>query len=244
MIQTAHQWFALLNDPAFDIRTVRICTDDVMEVVTTQAEEYQKSFKTNVFIAVFMTTHARLKLYEALETLQERVLYYHTDSIIYRWRPGQTEIPLGSFLGQFTDELEGDPIVEFVSGSTKNYGYLTQSGHTECKVRGFSLNYRTKQKLNYETMKQKENLKELDDLREIRQQMDIVDKNFFDGDQTTKCIHLIGRIKRYGLVFEKCVIDRSTRKSYLYGYCRILDINLFTAFFVIFRLELFCVKSC
>ena len=76
-------------------------------------------------------------------------------------------------------------------------------------------------------MKQKEKLKELDDLREIRQQMDIVDKNFFDCEQTTNCIYLIERIKRYGLVFEKCVIDRSTRKSYLYGYCHILDeINL------------------
>lgn len=46
MNQTAHQLFALLNDPGFDIRTVRVCTDDVMGVVTTQAEEeYQKSFK-------------------------------------------------------------------------------------------------------------------------------------------------------------------------------------------------------
>ena len=121
MNQTAHQLFALLNDTGFDIRTIRVCTDDVMGVVTTQAEEeYQKSFKRNVFIVVFMTTHAHLKLYEALETLQERVLHYDTDSIIYRWPPGQTEIPLGSYLGQFTDELEGDPIIEFVSGGAKN----------------------------------------------------------------------------------------------------------------------------
>lgn len=69
MIQTAHQLFGLLDDPAYEIRTVRVCTDDVMEVVTTQAEEeYQKSFKTNVFVAVFTTAHARMKLYEALET--------------------------------------------------------------------------------------------------------------------------------------------------------------------------------
>lgn len=71
-----------------------------MEVVTVQAEEeYLKSFKTNVFIAVLTTAHARLKLYEALETLQERVLYYDTDSVIYRWRPAQAEIPLGDYLG-------------------------------------------------------------------------------------------------------------------------------------------------
>ena len=81
MIQAGHQLFELLDEPSYDIRTVRFCTEDLMEVVTTQAEEeYQKSLKTNVFVAVFTTAHARLKLYEALETLQERVLYYDTDS--------------------------------------------------------------------------------------------------------------------------------------------------------------------
>ena len=85
-------------------------------------------------------SHARLKLYSALDTLEERVLYYDTDSMICRWKPGQEELPLGRYLGQFTDEIGGDPIVKFISGCAKNYGYLTRSGKTECKVRGFSLN--------------------------------------------------------------------------------------------------------
>lgn len=63
--------------------------EDVMEIVMTQAkEEAEKSLKTNVFIAIFTTAHVRLNLFEALETLQERVLYYDTDSVIYKWRPG------------------------------------------------------------------------------------------------------------------------------------------------------------
>ena len=94
-----------------------------MELVTTMAEEeYERSVKTNVFIAAFTTSHARLKLYGALDTLKERVLYYDTDSVIYRWKPGQVKLPLGEFLGEFTGELGGDPIVEFVSGGAKNYG--------------------------------------------------------------------------------------------------------------------------
>lgn len=69
VIHMGHQLFHLLNEPAYDIRTVHICTEDVKELVTTQAEEeYQKSFKTNVFVAVFTTARARLNLYEALET--------------------------------------------------------------------------------------------------------------------------------------------------------------------------------
>ena len=79
-----------------------ICSEDVMEVVTTRTEEeYVKRFKTNLFIAIFSTAHARFKLYEVLETLQERVLYYDTDSVIYKWRPRQTVIPLGGLFRRF-----------------------------------------------------------------------------------------------------------------------------------------------
>lgn len=71
------------------------------------------------------------------------------DCLLNMW---QEKLPLGLYLGQFTDELGGDTIVEFVSGGAKNYGYLTKKGKTECKVRGFTLNYKTLQTLNYETM--------------------------------------------------------------------------------------------
>lgn len=115
-------------------------------------KEYEGNFKTNVFIAAFTTSLARLKLYEALYFLGDRALYYDTDSVIYKTKPGQEKLPLGPYLGQFTDELGGDTIVEFVSGGAKTYGYLTKKGKTECKVRGFTLNYETLQTLNYETM--------------------------------------------------------------------------------------------
>lgn len=98
VLQSAHQLYSLLNDPSYHIDTMRICSEDVMEMVTIRAEEeYVKRFKTNLLIAIFTTVHARFKLYEALETLQEQVLYYDADSVIYKWRPGQTEIPVGSF---------------------------------------------------------------------------------------------------------------------------------------------------
>ena len=107
-------------------------------MVTTRADEQvERSLKTNLFIAIFTTAHARLKLYSALETLQQRVLSYETNSVTYKWCPGQVEIPLGVFLGEFTDEVEGDPIIEFASEGAKNYGYETREGKVECKVRGF-----------------------------------------------------------------------------------------------------------
>ena len=72
---------------------------------------------------------------EVRERLQKQVLYYDTDSVIYRWKEGQPQIDIGDYLGDMTDELDGDVIVEFVSGGPKNYAYQTERGKTECKVR-------------------------------------------------------------------------------------------------------------
>ena len=61
--------------------------------------------------------------------------------------------PLGNFLGQFTDETDEGPVIKFASSGAKNYGYLTRGGKTECKVSGFFLNFKTKQTLNYSSMR-------------------------------------------------------------------------------------------
>ena len=103
--------------------------------------------------------------------------------------------------------------MEFDSGGSKNYGYLT---------RGFSLNYKTKQRLNYYTLRDNI-LKELDEPQTSRREMKLVDDNFFHRDQTNKRIRLIQREKKYGLVFDKRVIDMTTRKSYPFGHARIRD---------------------
>ena len=191
-------------------------------VVTKNEDEYQRSFKQNVFIAAFTTSLARLKLYDPLDFLGDRVLYYDTDSVIYKSKRGQEKLPLGEFLGQFTDEIDGDVIVEFCSGGAKNYGYLTKKGKTECKVRGFSLNYETKQILNYHTMKANI-LKELDEPREKARRMVITIPDYFQRDQVTKKIKLTERKKHYQLVFDKRVINPATRSSTPYGYSWIGD---------------------
>ena len=102
------------------IHTVRICSEDVELVITNNDDEYQHSFKQNVFIAAFTTSLARLRLYDALDFLGDRVLYCDTDSVIYKTKRCQDKLPLGNFLGQFTDETDGDVIVEFCSGGAKN----------------------------------------------------------------------------------------------------------------------------
>ena len=185
--------------------------------MTKNDDEYDRSFKQNVFITAFTTSLARLKLYDVLDFLGDRVLYYYTDLVIYKTKRGQEKLPLGDFLREFTDEMDGDEIVQFCSGGAKNYGYLTKKGKVECKVQGFSLNYETKQILNYYTMKENI-LKELDEPLEKARKMAITIPDFFQRDQITKKIKLTERKKQYQLVFDKCVIDPATRSSTPYGF--------------------------
>ena len=71
---------------------------------------------------------SRLRLYEALELLGKRALYFDTDSIIYLEEPSQPNPSLGDYRGEFTNELEVDDyIAEFMSGGPKNCAALSNS---------------------------------------------------------------------------------------------------------------------
>lgn len=67
--------YELLNDPHLTINTVRVFTEDKLEVVTTPLKDDLDNGKVNIFIAAFTTYHARLQLYDHLKTLRDRALY-------------------------------------------------------------------------------------------------------------------------------------------------------------------------
>ncbi|KAG5889398.1 hypothetical protein JTB14_018272 [Gonioctena quinquepunctata] len=137
--------------------------EDTLIVNWEYREEACDSLPTvNVVIAAFVTAQARLKLYSYLEQLEQRVLYYDTDSVIYVSRPGEFDIPTGEFVGDMTDELEKEVlnsyITEFVSGGPKNYSYTLwstkdQEHKTVCKVKGISLNHSASQLINFDVIK-------------------------------------------------------------------------------------------
>ena len=122
--------FAYLDSDAYEVRDAQMVNDETIEIQYTEKEGFiEQSNKTNIVIAAFTTAYARLKLYDLLDLLQERVLYYDTDSVIYVHKPGKPDPPLGKYLGELTDELvPGDHITTFVSGGPKNYGYETNNG--------------------------------------------------------------------------------------------------------------------
>lgn len=173
----------------------------------------------NIFVACFTTCWARLRLYDVMDQLSDRLLYLDTDSIIFLQRPtDQCQPPLGDFLRDFTNELEpGDHIVEFCSGRPKNYGYQTDQGHVECKVCGFSLNAEGKAQLNYEVLRQN-TLNELLDPRDHPHITPVTQIHSIHRDAKHYTLETRQKTKEYKLVYNKRILDPNTFYTYPYSY--------------------------
>ena len=152
-IEDPQVFFDYLTSDEITVLDADLVSDEIMEIRYEYGDKFvQPDPKTNVVIAAFTTAYARLQLYDELDMLQERVLYYDTDSVIYLGQPGQPEPRLGNYIGDLTDELGGDHITVFASGGPKNYGYKTSGGKTDIKVRGITLDCTARQKVNFESM--------------------------------------------------------------------------------------------
>ena len=210
--QRFHQF---LDTDTMDVRHVSVINDDMIEVhYQYQDQDIPVSPNLNIFVACFTTCWARLRLYAALEQLQERVLYYDTDSIMYLQEEGQPNPILGDYLGEFTSELDDDDyIVEFVPGGPKNYGFTTKKG----KVRGFRLDSEGKTQLNYNVMRQNV-LDEIQKPQKEPRQTQVVKTHQIVRDPTHYKLFTFPDYKRYQLVYDKRVVDPVTFHTYPYGY--------------------------
>ena len=214
-----HQFHQFLDTDTLDVRNVFVINDDKVEVhYQYQDKNIPVSPNLNIFVAAFTTCRARLKLYEALEQLGERVLYYDTDSDIYYTDENQSNPDLGNYLGEFTSELgKEDHIVEFVSGGPKNYGYKTKKGKIECKVRGFRLNSEGKSQLNYNVMRQNV-LDEIQKPLQKPRQTQVHKTYQIVRDPKHYKVSTVHESKFYQLVYDKRVVDPTTFHTYPYGY--------------------------
>ena len=209
----------------YDIRYVSVLTEKRLEVHYKHHEEDDvASPNVNIFVACFTTCWARLKLYKPLDLLQERVLYFDTDSVIFKTSPGQKKPDLGNYLGEFKNELsEGDTVIEFASGGPKNYGYKTKKGKEECKVRGISLNSEGSKQLNFSVLRQNV----LDDIREPLEtgvrHTDVLKHYHIVRNTKDYTIETVPQTKKYQLVFSKRVVDSETFMTYPYGYKDVLN---------------------
>ena len=150
------QYVELMTSGDKEVQNLTIVNDTMILLKYKLKEDFVEMLpNTNVVLACYTTAHARLKLYELLEKLEDRVLYMDTDSVVYIHKSDASyNPPLGDYLGELKDETNGIPITSFVSAGPKNYAYRLQDGSSVCKVKGFSLNHRASLQLNFDSMKE------------------------------------------------------------------------------------------
>ena len=82
------EFFQIIKDDRQVIHRIEIVNDHMIEIFYSFQDDCDSvQTNVNIFVACFATSYARLKLYNALDILQERVLYFDTDSIIYTQKP-------------------------------------------------------------------------------------------------------------------------------------------------------------
>ena len=146
----------LFNDKYKD-HNLFFIDDERVEINYRVVDEYvENSVNTNIAIASFTTSSARLRLYECLDLLNHKVLYHDTDSIVYKYdrnNPNHKKLKRCDNLGEWTDELDGKKMIgTFISGGPKNYSYETDDGEYHTKIKGFTLNYDACKVLNHNNM--------------------------------------------------------------------------------------------
>ena len=166
-------------------------------------EEFvENDYNTNIGIACFTTSSARLRLYEALETLGRQVLYFDTDSVVYVYdknNPEHKKMECGDLLGEWTDECEGNLIIGiFVTTGPKAYSYITNDGEAHTKIKGFNLNWNAGKSINHDKIVKLVKDKYIDD-KEYKLS---VEYNMLKRNQD-KTISNFKQKKDYGITYSK-----------------------------------------
>ncbi|KAK7605181.1 hypothetical protein V9T40_007039 [Parthenolecanium corni] len=197
----------LLDDRLQDINVLYL-TDEMLQVNYKYKDKYlENKYNTNIFIAVYTTAQARLKLYDQLSALDRAVLYCDTDSIMYI-DDGTNTIKSGEMLGEWTDELNGDYIDKWLCTGPKSYFYHTSKGKTCTKVKGFTLHHANAEKINEEA---------LDKLIEWEIAQVTVEDNQITRDRLTKQLVNKVQTKTLSFNFDKRIIT-SDFDTLPYGY--------------------------
>ena len=154
----AESFFQILSDPSKEAYDFHIISKDMVQLEFKECSQFLSfDTKTNIFLASFTTMWARMKLYSVFSTLDNQVNYFDTDSVIFTCKKTDDlrNLPIGNYLGELVNEIspKDGHIVEITTGGPKNYAYRTLSGREECKVRGFTLNWKNSKLINFDAIK-------------------------------------------------------------------------------------------
>ena len=204
------KFYKILLDDEIDNLNIQFINNDMIQMSYNKKDDFVDNSKdTNIFVACFTTSHARMMLYNVLDKLGDQVLGYDTDSAWYIDRPGGNTIETGDSLGDLTDELEGDYITEWCGTGPKSYAYNTAKGKYVCKVKGFTLNYENSLYINNKS------IKEL--VQGKKDRITIVKEQMITRDAKTKTIVNKYQEKDFKQVYDKRCITKDS-DTLPYGY--------------------------
>lgn len=104
---------------------------------------------------LFVPAYGRILLYDALDMLQDRVLYHDTDSVIYIYDPTKENLPTSDIWGSWDEEKvsKNGNITAFIGLGPKSYALKTADGKDVIKVKGLSLKHSHRNLINFESLK-------------------------------------------------------------------------------------------
>ena len=151
-ITEVSEFYEILLDDKLDNKNIQFINNDMVQMTYNFKDQFVDNSKnTNVYIACLTTSHARLMLYDKLDYLNEKVLYFDTDSIIYA-DDGTKNIETGDMLGDMTDEISGKGISSFASTGPKSYSFKYGDNEHKSAIKGFTLNHENNNLLNHDSL--------------------------------------------------------------------------------------------
>lgn len=159
LVNDTADFFKYLTDESIDVADFHVLAPNTLQVEYDVLAEYvRESPHVNIFVGIFTTAHARMRLFTQLHRLGTSAMYYDTDSVLYEYDHTSSHAvhpPYGRYLGDWTDELdEDDYVIEFCSSGPKSYSYRTFKGRVVAKIKGFTLHYDASLSLNFDSLKQ------------------------------------------------------------------------------------------
>lgn len=148
------KFFEILTDKTLIAKDFNMISDDYVMLHYEEKKEFINDLgSTNIYLAAFTTSHARLKLYNELDRLDRNCLYCDTDSVIWVKKPNTYQPITGEYLGMLKNELKpNEIIITGIFPGPKSYAYVTSLGTEEIKCKGFTLNHKNEKLINFNSL--------------------------------------------------------------------------------------------
>ncbi|XP_055341916.1 uncharacterized protein LOC129590621 [Paramacrobiotus metropolitanus] len=151
-----------------------------------------------------------------MQKLDDQLVYYDTDSVVFLHRPGDRKPETGSIMGDWDDQLQAGEshIVKFASCGPKVYSYETDTGRIELK--GIAKNGCTEDILDFDEITKSSTgtgkALDFDELQRLLGGIDshvqVIYPHFIKRNGKTQKISTVQLFKKLPMVYDICDLIR------------------------------------